>query len=123
LAYCGSQGITKETKQADQSFKDSLKTLSEVNTRNFKKTSKLNSNPSYGCKNRDSELYQETLRSINLNQERGWLPLFQKKNLEPGTLLLLQQPAYVRGLFTKQGTYVRGLTQSRARTPLYFLKK
>jgi hypothetical protein len=104
-------------------FKDSPKTLSEVNTRNFKKTSKLTSNPSYDCKNRDTELCQETLRSINLNQERGWLPLFQKQFLEPGTLLLFQQPAYVRGLFTRQGTYVRGLTHCRARTPLYFLKK
>jgi hypothetical protein len=79
LAHCGSWGITKETKQTNQSFKELLKTLSEVNKRNFKKTTKLNSNPSYGCKNIDSELCQETLRSINLNHERGWLPLFSKR--------------------------------------------
>jgi hypothetical protein len=72
------KGITKDTKQANQKFKDALKTLSEVNTMNFKKIRKLKSNPRYNCKNKDIELCQENLRSINLNKERGWLPLFQK---------------------------------------------
>jgi hypothetical protein len=73
--------------------------------------------------NRDSRLIQEIPQKCEPQSGKRETSSFSKTSLKQRHEFLLQQPAYVRGLFTEKNTYVCRLTQYRACTPLGLFKK
>jgi hypothetical protein len=73
--------------------------------------------------NKDFVLIQENPEKCKLQSGKRKNPSFSNFFLKQRRRLLHQQLAYVRMLFTKKSKYVHGMTQDRARTPLYISKK
>jgi hypothetical protein len=67
------------------------KTLSNKTKEIFKKIRKMTSNPGYDCKNRETVLNQETLRSMTSIREEVDYLFLEKKFLDTSTLMILKQ--------------------------------